>query len=37
MVKTPWNPDLANTLQEINLIKIDEDGAVRMEFLNVTV
>jgi threonylcarbamoyladenosine tRNA methylthiotransferase MtaB len=36
-VKTPWNPDLANTLQEINLIKIDEDGAVRMEFLNVTV
>jgi len=34
-VKTPWNPELANTLHEINLTKIDEDGAVRMEFLNV--
>jgi threonylcarbamoyladenosine tRNA methylthiotransferase MtaB len=33
-VKTPWNPELANTLHEINLTKIDEDGAVRMEFLN---
>ncbi|WP_310559210.1 tRNA (N(6)-L-threonylcarbamoyladenosine(37)-C(2))-methylthiotransferase MtaB [Flavobacterium sp.] len=31
-VKTPWNPALANTLQEINLTKIDEDGSVRMEF-----
>jgi threonylcarbamoyladenosine tRNA methylthiotransferase MtaB len=34
-VKTPWNPALANTLQEINLTKIDEDGSVRMDFLNV--
>jgi threonylcarbamoyladenosine tRNA methylthiotransferase MtaB len=34
-VKTPWNPALANTLQEINLTKIDEDGSVRLEFLNV--
>lgn len=34
-VKTPWNPELVNTLHEINLTKIDEDGAVRMEFLNV--
>ena len=33
-VKTPWNPELANTLHEINLTKIDEDGAVRMEFIN---
>ncbi len=33
-VKTPWNPELANTLQEINLTKIDEDGSVRVEFLN---
>ena len=24
-VKTPWNPELVNTLQEINLTKIDED------------
>ena len=33
-VKTQWNPDLINTLHEINLSKIDEDGSVRMEFLN---
>jgi threonylcarbamoyladenosine tRNA methylthiotransferase MtaB len=32
-VKTPWNPELANTLQEINLTKIDEDGSVRLEFV----
>jgi len=32
-VKTPWNPDLVNTLHEIKLTKIDEDGAVRMEFV----
>jgi threonylcarbamoyladenosine tRNA methylthiotransferase MtaB len=36
-VKTPWNPELANTLQEIYLTKIDEDGSVRMEFLNIEV
>jgi len=36
-VKTPWNPELVNTLHEINLTKIDEDGSVRMEFLNVGV
>lgn len=34
-VKTPWNPELANTLQEIQLTKIDEDGSVRLQFLNV--
>lgn len=34
-VKTPWNPELVNTLHEINLTKIDEDGSVRMEFVNV--
>jgi len=33
-VKTPWNPELVNTLHEINLTKIDEDGSVRLEFLN---
>jgi len=32
-VKTPWNPELVNTLHEIKLTKIDEDGAVRMEFV----
>lgn len=36
-VKTPWDPELANTLQEINLTKIDEDGSMRMEFLNIVV
>ena len=36
-VKAPWNPELANTLHEINLTKIDEDGSVRLEFLNVEV
>jgi threonylcarbamoyladenosine tRNA methylthiotransferase MtaB len=34
-VKTPWNPELVNTLHEINLSRIDEDGSVRLEFLNV--
>jgi len=33
-VKTPWNPELANTLHEITLTKIDDDGLVRMEFVN---
>jgi len=36
-VKTPWNPELVNTLHEVNLTKIDEDGSVRMEFLNIEV
>lgn len=34
-VKTPWNPELVNTLQSIQLKKIDEEGSVRIEFLNV--
>ena len=33
-VKTPWNPELTNTLHEINLTKIDEDGSVRLKFQN---
>lgn len=33
-VKTPWNPELVNTLQEIELTKIDEDGLVRFNFIN---
>ena len=32
-VKTPWNPDLINTLHQIELTKIDDDGFVRMEFI----
>lgn len=30
-VKAPWNPELVNTLQEIRLTEIDEDGLVRFE------
>ncbi|MEO0038961.1 MAG: Threonylcarbamoyladenosine tRNA methylthiotransferase MtaB [Bacteroidota bacterium] len=33
-VKTPWNPELVNTLRQVNLTHIDEDGSVRIEFLN---
>ncbi len=36
-VKTPWNPELINTLHEINLTKIDDDGSVRIKFLEVFV
>ncbi len=36
-VKTHWNPELANTLCEINLTKIDNDGSVRMNFFNIEV
>lgn len=31
-VKTPWNPELVNTLHKIKLTKIDDDGIVRLEF-----
>jgi|TARA_B110000858_G_scaffold155333_1_gene177385 threonylcarbamoyladenosine tRNA methylthiotransferase MtaB len=33
-VKTPWNPELVNTLHEITLTEIDEDGSVRLKFTN---
>ena len=36
-VKTPWNPELVNTLHQVNLTHIDEDGSVRIEFLNAEV
>lgn len=36
-VKTPWNPALVNTLHDIELTKIDEDGIVRFEFLKILV
>ncbi len=32
-VKTPWNPELVNTLHEIKLTKIDADGMVRFDFV----
>jgi len=31
-VKTPWNPELINTLHSITLTEIDEDGLVRFDF-----
>lgn len=33
-VKTPWNPELVNTLHQIELKTIDEDGSVRFEFID---
>jgi threonylcarbamoyladenosine tRNA methylthiotransferase MtaB len=33
-VKTPWNPYLVNTLHEVVLDRIDEDGLVRLNFVN---
>ncbi len=36
-VKTPWNPALVNTLHDINLTRIDEDGSVRLDFLGIEV
>jgi len=32
-VKTPWNPEFVNTLHEIKLTEIDEDGLVRFNFI----
>ncbi|PWH83169.1 tRNA (N(6)-L-threonylcarbamoyladenosine(37)-C(2))-methylthiotransferase MtaB [Algibacter marinivivus] len=34
-VKAPWNPELINTLHQVELTKIDDDGIVRFEFLKV--
>ncbi len=31
-VKAPWNPELVNTLHQVELTKIDSDGLVRFEF-----
>jgi len=33
-VKTPWNPELVNTLQKVKLTEIDEDGLVRFDFIS---
>lgn len=32
-VKTPWDPELVNTLHEVCLTKIDDDGLVRFDFI----
>ncbi len=34
-VKTPWNPELVNTLHEVQLTHIDEQGSVRIAFVEV--
>ncbi|CAM4407232.1 tRNA (N(6)-L-threonylcarbamoyladenosine(37)-C(2))-methylthiotransferase MtaB [Zobellia nedashkovskayae] len=31
-VKSPWNPELVNTLHNVSLTEIDEDGLVRFDF-----
>jgi len=36
-VKAPWNPELVNTLHQVQLTKIDTDGLVRFDFVNVEV
>ena len=36
-VKTPWNPELVNTLHKVHLTKIDEDGSVRFDFIETLV
>lgn len=36
-VKTPWNPELVNTLHKVKLTNIDEDGLVRFEFIQTLV
>jgi threonylcarbamoyladenosine tRNA methylthiotransferase MtaB len=36
-VKFPWNPELANTLQEVHLTKIDDDGSLRVELVGIEV
>jgi len=33
-VKAPWNPELVNTLHEVELTEIGTDGLVRFEFVN---
>ncbi len=33
-VKTPWNPELVNTLCRVKLNTIDEDGVVRFDFVS---
>ena len=34
-IKSPWNPELVNTLHQVELTEIDDDGIVRFEFLEV--
>jgi threonylcarbamoyladenosine tRNA methylthiotransferase MtaB len=34
-VKSPWNPELVNSLHQVELTKIDTDGIVRFEFIEI--
>lgn len=34
-VKAPWNPELVNTIHQVKLTNIDDDGLVRFEFKNI--
>ena len=36
-VKAPWNPNLVNTIHEVVLKEIDQDGLVRFEFVSAVV
>ena len=36
-VKTPWNPELVNTLHKVKLTEIDKDGLVRFDFVKATI
>jgi threonylcarbamoyladenosine tRNA methylthiotransferase MtaB len=33
-IKMPWNPELVNTLREVKLLSIEEDGLVKAAFTN---
>ena len=33
-VKAPWNPELVNTIHDVHLKAIDQDGLVRFEFVS---
>ncbi len=33
-VKAPWNPELVNTLQQVKLLEITEDGLVSVDFVH---
>ena len=36
-VRVPWNPSLVNTLHEVRLNEIDEEGMVRLQFVDAAV
>ncbi len=36
-VKAPWNPELVNTIHQVTLTEIDEDGLVRFQYVNAPV